>query len=248
MKRGGTLILAVVLGLAGAGVAMADVLPVDLNVTVITGDSVYTYYVNAVEGTMTENGTFSSFGSIGNDGFSLDWALSGDLDPVVTLAGAVTAGANPTIITISSALLAFPVLFPNETGGSISGSLTDTNGDGATVSTVAGTPLYTAFLNGAPYETLHDDPWSESVGAFGSGFVTPASFGNPIPSLPGPPATSMQIGVSFLLSPFDQFAFTSNFVVEPPRLVVIPEPASMTLLGIGLVGMAMAGRRRSLRR
>src|SRR5690606_37357877 len=143
--------------------------------------------------------------------------------------GAVTAGAAPTQFIFTSVLETFPVLFPNVTGGSISGSLTDTNGDGATVSVLPGEALYTAFLNGSEYQTLHDTPYSESIGSFGSDFVTPASFGNPIPSLPGPPATSMQIEVAFELSPFDQFSFTSNFVVEPPRTVV-PEPATMTLL------------------
>jgi hypothetical protein len=66
-----------------------------------------------------------------------------------------------------------------------------------------------------------------------------ASFGEPIPSLLGPPGTSMQVQTHFELSAHDHFQFAANFVVEP-----IPEPGSITLLGVALVGLTARLRRR----
>jgi hypothetical protein len=125
-------------------------------------------------------------------------------------------------------------------GGSLQGGVTDNNGDGATLSTAAGSALYQGLIDGgsAAARTLYADPYSVSAGAFLSNNVPNAAFGTPIPSLPSPAVTtSIGIRLDFVLTPQDSASFTSNFVV------VVPEPATGALLALGLVALGLLRRR-----
>jgi len=167
--------------------------------------------------------------------------LTIDKEPVVTGTTGVT-NLQPTTqqFTLLFTLPVVPIPGATLTGGSYRGSVTDNNGDGATVSTVAGSALYYAQLDGANWQPLYSNPFSVSAGSFLSSNIPQTSFGNPIPSLPGPAvSTSIGIRLDFTLTGGDSASFTSNHVVQP-----VPEPGTAGLLGLGLA--FLAGRRRKL--
>ncbi len=119
-------------------------------------------------------------------------------------------------------------------GGSVSGSVTGGENPG-TLSTIAGTPLYTAFIDGEEALTLHDSG-SWSADANDSSNVPATSEGLPGPSLPGPEVlTDIGLEFNFELTPGTLGSLTGSFVV-------IPEPASLALLGAG--GLLLLRRRR----
>lgn len=165
-----------------------------------------------------------------------------DTDPIVN---AVIAVQNLAFVTQQFTLIVTlpvaPVGPSSLTGGSLAGGVTDYNGDGATLSTVSGSAFYTALIDGV----LHQALFPHSVvlpqpNAYEGADLVPASFGNPIPSQPGPAvAKSIGIKYDFNLTAQDGASFTSVFVVEP-----IPEPSTALLLGVGLAALARASRRR----
>jgi hypothetical protein len=163
-----------------------------------------------------------------------------DSDPVVTgTTGITNSQAFAQHITLVYTLPVVAMPFGTVTGGRVSGTLTDQDANGASVSTAgAGTAFYTALLDGANWQQLYTDPASFAV--LGTSTAIPnVTFGSPIPSLPGPAvASTIGIRLDFILSGFDSVSFTSNHVVNP-----VPEPGTAALVGLGLV--FLAGRRRS---
>jgi hypothetical protein len=192
-----------------------------------------------------KNGTFSYFGSVkntpGEPKWNLGWSMTVNPDPFVIANIVVTNNSAFTQTFTLTVTLPIGAIVPASlTGGSVTGTVTDLNGDGATVSApAAGGPIYMSKIDGNDYISLLNAGSSASAGSFLSNVIGPDSFGGPvIPSLLGP-AVNATIGITlqFDLTAGDSASFTSIFVVEP-----IPGPAGLALLGVaGLVGV---GRRR----
>jgi PEP-CTERM motif len=167
-----------------------------------------------------------------------EWSGSLNPDPVISHSFNVTnllAGTQSFTITVST--VTGPIGAPTTlTGGSAQGGVTDTNGNGATLSTSGGgNAFYTSLLDGAAFVGLYADPSSASAGAFLSANLSPLEdFGSPIPSFPGPAvANSIGIRFQFVLTSMDRATGSGVFVVEP-----IPEPSTATLAGMALLGLA----------
>lgn len=199
------------------------------------GDGTYTYEGSA------DMGSSKNWADIG-------WDFDVDPDPVVAGVFSITNPfAVPNTYTVTfTAPVAPPVVPSSVTGGSVVGGLTDTSllADGATLTVPAGGQLYMSIIDGVDWVPLLSGPATFlAPPAPQSGGIGPASFGVPIPSLPGPAAlTSIGIRLSFTLSPGDSASFTSVFRVDP-----IPEPSTVVLMGIGIGGVLYAGYRRRAR-
>ena len=161
-----------------------------------------------------------------------------DSDPVVTgVTGVTNLFSTTQQFTLIFTLPVAPIPGSTLTGGSFRGTVTDNDGNGATISTVAGSALYTAQLDGANWQSLYPHNIAIAAPAFGSQAITTQSFGSPIPSLPGPGvASSIGIRLDFNLTAFDSASFTSNHVV------IAPEPQTAALVAIGLALIAMRRR------
>jgi hypothetical protein len=192
------------------------------------------------EAVPTGNPPYSNDYPVNNGTWNFDWSVSGNPDP--TVSSNLTIVNNTAATQTFTSLITLPIsAIPGSTltGGSIAGSVTDINNNGATLATASGSPFYTAYIDGVAFHTLYNDPSSFSVVAgSGSTAVPGAAFGTPIPSLPGPAAsTSIAIQLKFTLTPGDSMSFTSAFTVEP-----VPEPVGLGIFGLAAVGLL--GRRR----
>jgi len=185
--------------------------------------------------------TYSNTYDVHNGNWDFQWGVTGDPDPVVSSNLTVTNNSAVTQTFTSLVVLPIaPAVTPSSLiGGSISGSVTDVNGNGATLATAAPDALYTALIDGVAVQTLYNNPNSFVVTPpFGSASVPNAAFGSPIPSLPGPAANNtIAIQLKFTLSPGDSMALTSVFVVNP-----VPEPVGLGMFGLAAAGLL--GRRR----
>jgi PEP-CTERM motif len=237
--RGAIAVLAI-----GGGISLASPassVPVSLSVS-IDGQQASSYDASALNCSAGDVVSHCVGGGLVIGDLRLDsWDLTFDNDPVVSGPVVVT---NLSLIsqqfTFLFTLPVAPIGPSTVIGGSVQGGMTDNTGDGVTVSTAAGSALYSALIDGGTVQTLYADPQSFSAGAFLSGNIANLAFGTPIPSLGGSPvAASIGIKIDFVLTPGDSASFTSNFVVQP-----IPEPATAALFALGLGGLAAAGRKR----
>jgi hypothetical protein len=123
---------------------------------------------------------------------------------------------------------------PTQLSGSVSGTLLDRNGNGATVRAPGGGSFYTAMIDGVPQKTLLDAPFSSASGPYMVNAFGPAAFSGQS----GPAVTQGLAIVHYfsLRAHHDSITVSSSFVVTP-------EPAALVLLAVGLAGTVVLRRR-----
>ncbi|MEM6654227.1 MAG: hypothetical protein AAF596_00345 [Planctomycetota bacterium] len=167
-------------------------------------------------------------------------SISGNVDPIVFLSFSVTNTAStPTLITFVTTLPTGPVGPATVFGGSVSGTLLDTDPNSAELSPGPSGFVYEGNIDGNVVLSLLDDSTSVTLPATAASIPTEI-VGLPGPTLPGP-AVSSTIGLTleFLLSPGDTATFGASFVVE-----AVPEPTTCVLALVTAGSMAGMRRRR----
>ncbi len=184
----------------------------------------------------TAGGTLCS-GAVQGDTFQIDhFDLAFNQDPFVLLAlGVINLSASDQTFNFTAVVPVAPVGPGLILNGSISGSLTDVAGDGASL-VDTGAPIYTAIIDGAPVRTLLDPPQAFSTTT--STTIGPAAFGPEF--FAGSAGAGIAMQIQFTLSPGDGASFSSVFNVVP-----VPEPGTLMLVASGIAGIAARGRRRS---
>jgi hypothetical protein len=206
------------------------------------GDGEIGWTLNDSNGGGSANGVWSVSGilQIGS------WSATLKEDPFVT--------NNLVITNVSSVAQSFTatVTLPIPGGfsynqiidSSIAVTVTDTlttlggaAGDGATISSVSPTGIYTGLINGSPALTLFPHPTTISCATNGCSVTLsdPVSGDFDGPAGPGV-ATSIALTLTFTLGPGDTAGITSRFEI-------IPEPGTLALVGGGLAALAALGRR-----
>jgi hypothetical protein len=172
-----------------------------------------------------------------------DWSSTYDTDPFVTNDFNVTN--NTAGILIFDVTVTSPVVVTgpqSAMSGSLGITLTNTPAQpGGGSLTDAGASVYRALIDGGVVRTLFDPAYALTCGPSSTcSAVDTDFFGDPVPEI-GPQAnTDIGIRIRFALGPGDRAGITSVFNIE-----AVPEPATATLLGLGLIGLAITGRRRS---
>lgn len=173
---------------------------------------------------------------------TLNWAdVVYIFDPQAIVQFQVTAGNADTDITITSALNAFPGI-TNAIGRASAGvTVTDLNGDGASLTGLGvGGAAYEAHYNGmvpagTPFAELLTAPVFAGIADTGS--ANDASPGGGAYTAIAGTVTDMSARFHFRLSAFDSASGTSNFEI-------VPEPGAVVLLSIGIGLVARRRRRR----
>ena len=203
----------------------------------VAPDLEFQWFVDGADQSFNPNGnplgggTYNYQDSLVDLDYSLSWDINVNPDPfvsgniVITNTSAFTQEFDLTI-----------VLGSNDTGpgtfltGSFAGGLTADDG-GGTLASLAGAPVWSALVDGAPAVTFLDDPFSVNADPFQSVNVGSGNFAG----LAGPALNdSIAIRIAFSLTSGEQASFTSNFFVE------IPAPAGLAMIAVG----GFFGRRR----
>ena len=204
----------------------------------------------SIPGTDIGNGMYNYAGSdqyFGSGVVNLTYNLTGKPDYGVGTTNNIVISGNlavenlfPDTIDVQLLVL-LPVVgapLPTKMFGSAGIGLTS-DGDGGSVTSRPGTPVWQGLADGAPVggAALFFDPFSLANGGFGSNNTT-SNFGIPTP-IDGPPlTTSIGIDINFSLTTLDQASITSAFFAEP-----IPGPGGLVVLAAA--GLVMRRRRRN---
>jgi len=140
---------------------------------------------------------------------------------------------------IFSAFVGLPTTFagPNLISGNVRTDVIDGGGPaGATLSSVSPTPIYAAQIDFVTVASLQSHPFSVVAPTHGSA-GSAASFG-PIVNASAV-TSSIGIQLRFMLSAGDTAAILSRFDVE-----IVPEPSTLLLSALGLLGTITVGYRR----
>lgn len=236
-----------VLALAASSASADTSLVPDLMVRVGTLTSDYNFNAKDAGNSWSNgNSTFGYSGSVSSPfdgaGFAVSWGLLVNPDPFIVGNIVVTnTSASTQTFFLDVALPIGMPLASTLIGGSITGTVTDLTGDGATVSATGDSDaIYRALtdVDGGFNGTLAGSLLvgaSATTGAFQSTTIGPDTFGSPIPSQPyGAVNTNIAIRLAFTLTAGDSASFTSLFVV-------VPAPGAAVAM-IGLMGVG--GRRR----
>jgi len=195
----------------------------------------------AVESLPNGNGVSTSVWDNSHGLTVSNWSMTLDSDPFVTNNFTITNTTTSTqTYTMTATVGVSPAIASGLMRGSVGLTLTDNNGDGATLTNATGASIYKALIDGNSARTLWNNPFSFSVLAVDGTGTTNTKFGFPTrEAAPESVDTAIGITISFKLSPQDSVAFTSNFDVVP-----VPLPAAAWLFGSGLLGLAAAARRK----
>lgn len=231
------------LSLLGAGLltaASAGATPVyDLSIdlggqTVGIADVTASYTPTTYGGTWVLDAPY-----VGTNSTIESWGSSYDTDPFVTQNFVVTNNSGFTqtyVFTVTSPVV--PQTPATLMNGSVGLTITNTASPSADLDD-NGNAIYTALIDGVGVQTLFNPVYALSCTPAFCSDTDSADFGIPVP-IAGPAAlTSIGIRIQFDLSPGDSAGVTSVF-----NIVAIPEPVSGALLASGLLGLALAGRRR----
>jgi len=239
---------AAVIALASA-VASADTTTIpNLTLHIGVGSSSYEYNASQVGSSWANgNSTFGYSGTVSSSpfdgsGFIVSWGLLVNPDPFIVGNLVVTNTSSTTQTFFLD--VALPIGAPMSStlvGGSVTGTVTDLNGNGATVAAASpNDSIYRALtdvdggFNGSLAGSLLTGS-SATAGQYQSKTIGPDSFGGPIPSMPyGAVNNNIAIRLAFTLTAGDSASFTSLFVV-------VPSPGALAVAAFGLVGF---GRRR----
>ena len=238
MRRGkwGKLLIVGLVALLATSVSASTVMTVTIESDFGGGRSWSAGYVGSSQG----DGTLSFSGSNVSGWYDGWWEMEGKTNPQL---GGDYSVLNPAdvwqIFTVTFAIpIDSPILPSTLVGGSVGGSVTDTNGDGVGgATTVEDSSLFEGLLDGNIAMSLYDHPQSwPAAGSFAFGGQTvnilAVDAGLPGPTLPaGGVSNTIGIRNEFALAPGDSIAFTSFFQV------VVPEPATALLLGTGLLAL-----------
>lgn len=213
---------------------------VQVNITV--GGQLFQYDPTTMNAWGNPNGTFGFFGqasatNIADTGHQIGWDLLVNPDPFIIANLVYTNTSGATQVVGVEVVLPIGMAMPSTLiGGSVSGSVTDGNGNGATLASFAGGSVYSAIVDGSATAASLLTGFSVSTGNYGSALIGPASFGTPIPSQPyGAINTSMAIRYEFTLTAGDSVSLAGSFVA-------VPTPGAVALLG--LAGLVARRRRR----
>lgn len=237
------ILLPVILGCAAFTSAGVQAAALELqNDITISGNSTVNWSNDLSSSNMstvtTSGSTTQMMGSFNMDGvWDYNWNLSADSDPFIAGSFSITNTSTVTqSFDINFSLPVSPSFVNGYQTGSLSGSFMDANGDGSASLSLND---WSGLIDGATAMNL----FSYTGPCFGSGCSTSiGTVSNGPLYFSGPVNSTIGIHMLFDLSAGDSVTFDTSYEVTP-----VPIPATLWLLGSGLIGMAGFIRKRNAR-